>query len=141
LWVRPHLGGAPVELEAAPFVVRAEYRVRPGAEATFIAALRLLRGAPGGRAYAVYELASGGGAPTYVLWAPAATWGEVGSVAHLPATLAAGDSAREAAHAAIQAATEQVRRELWRFRPDLSTCRTPAARCHRTLGAAAAAGR
>lgn len=133
---RPSLGGAPVGLETAPFVLRAEYRVRPGAEAAFVAALRRLRGAPGRRAYAVYELASGGGAPTYAVWTPAATWAEAGTVANLPATLAAGDTARQAAYVAMMAATERIRRELWRFRPDLSICRTPAARCHRTLAAA-----
>lgn len=132
---RLDLGGAPVDLEAAPFAVRTEYRVRPGAEASFVAALRRLRDVAGARSYAVYELVSGGESPTYVLWVPATTWAAIGGAADLSASAAAADSRGARPRRTLANASERVRRELWHFRPDLSICRTPAPRCHRTLSA------
>ena len=132
---RPDLGGRPVDLEAAPFGVRTEYRVRPGADASFVAALRRLRVASGVCAYAVYELVSGGDSPTYVLWVPARTWAAVADAAELAAVIGGGGRRDTRTHYALAEASQQVRRELWRFRPDLSICRAPAAGCHRTLEA------
>ncbi|HEY7611508.1 MAG TPA: hypothetical protein VH764_00830 [Gemmatimonadales bacterium] len=114
----PGLGGGAVDPEAAPLVVRIEYRLRPGSEAGFVQSLRRLRSTPT-RVPAVFRLVSGGESPTYVLWIPASTWREVGASADVP-----GD----------QASATAIRRELWRFRPDLSICRRRASRCHRTLG-------
>jgi hypothetical protein len=118
---------AAVDPEGSAFVLRTEYVVRPGADAAFAQAARQLRAAAGERPYAVYELASGGELPTYVVWAPAATWADAGQFADRTA----------AATAALAAASTRVRSEVWRFRPDLSICRTPAARCYRTLPQAA----
>jgi hypothetical protein len=121
--LRPELGGAPVDPELAPLVLRSEYRVRPGADSAFTAGLERLRGAAGARPYAVYELVSGGERPTYVVWVPAATWAEAGAFTDEVASVAR----------ALATSADRVREELWRFRPDLSTCRTAAARCYRTL--------
>lgn len=121
--LRPELGGAAVDPEAAPFVLRTEYLLRPCADAAFAKALERLRAAAGSRPYAVYELVSGGERPTYVVWVPAATWADAGAFTDAVASVTrslASDATR-------------VRDELWRFRPDLSLCRTPAARCYRTL--------
>jgi hypothetical protein len=122
--LRPDLGGAPVDLEASRLVSRVEYRVRAGGDAAFAAALRRLRAAAGPRPYAVYELVSGGERPTYVVWTPAATWADLGQVAERT-----DDAVR-----ALASAASWARAELWRFRPDLSLCRTAAAGCHSTLG-------
>ena len=130
---RPDVGGSPVDLEAAPFAVRTEYRVRPGAEGWFVAALRRLREAARARAYTVYELVSSGDPPTYVLWVPAPTWAAVGDAAELTTAIGGADPRGKRAHRALAEASAQVRRELWRFRPDLSICRTPVARCQWTL--------
>lgn len=127
--LRPELGGATVDPERAPLVLRAEYRVRPEASATFVAALQRLRTSLGRRSFAVYELVSGGERPTYVLWIPAASWAEIGSL--LEAAAAAP---------ALAASAAWMGAELWRFRPDLSLCRSAASHCHRTLGAPAAGG-
>jgi hypothetical protein len=128
---RPDLGSAPgsvVDLEGAAFVLRAEYRVRPGADTAFVRGVRRIRAAAGERRYLVYELVSGGEGPTYVVWAPAATWADLGAFADRTAA-AAGELARTA---------ERVRTEVWRFRADLSICRTAAAHCHRSLEQTAA---
>jgi hypothetical protein len=128
---RPDLGSAPgsvVDLEGAAFVLRTEYRVRPGADTAFVRGVRRLRAAAGERRYVVYEMVSGGEGTTYVVWAPAATWADLGAFADR-ISAAAGELARTA---------ERVRTEVWRFRPDLSICRTAAARCHRTLEQSAA---
>ncbi|HEU4565272.1 MAG TPA: hypothetical protein VFS05_11505 [Gemmatimonadaceae bacterium] len=123
---RPDLepaAAASLDFEQAPYVMRSEYRVRPGAEAAFADSMRRLRAAAGARAYALFELVSGGEPATYVVWAPAASWSDAGAFAERTA-----ESGRALADAAAR-----VRAELWRFRPDLSICRTAAARCHRTL--------
>jgi hypothetical protein len=112
-----------VDHEGAPLVLRTEYRIRRGADTALAGALRRLRAADGGRAFAVYELVSGGELPTYVVWVPAATWGEVGAAAEGMAEITR----------TLAASAERVRTELWRFRPDLSRCRSAAARCHATL--------
>lgn len=125
---RPDLeatGGRPFDLEAAPFVLHTEYRVRRGAEGTFATALRQLRATAGSHPYAVYELVSGGEQSTYAVWVATGTWAEAGAFA---------DRTVDAAHA-LAGAAELVRAELWRFRPDLSICRAASARCHRTLAA------
>lgn len=125
--LRPDLGSALVDPEAAPLVVRTECRIRRGADTELASALRRLRATDGGRAFAVYELVSGGELPTYVVWVPAATWGDAGAAAEDMA-----DVMRP-----LAASAERVRTELWRFRPDLSLCRSSAARCHATLPATA----
>jgi hypothetical protein len=119
----PAPGSAAVDLEGAALVLRTEYRMRPGADTTFTRGVRRLRAAAGGRPYAVYELVSGGEGPTYIVWAPATTWAEVGAFAERTADIA-GELARGA---------ERVRTEVWRFRPDLSICRGAVAHCHRTV--------
>lgn len=111
-----------VNLEA-PLALRSEHHLRPGADSTFAAALARLRGAAGSRPYAVYELVSGGEPSTYVIWIPVATWAEAGAFADRTAPAAR----------ALAAASDRVRAELWRFRPDLSICRTQTARCQRAL--------
>lgn len=121
--LRPDLGGAPVDLEAARFVLRTEYRMRPGTSAPFLAALGQLRAAAGSRPYAVYELVTGGAPTTYVVWLPAATWADAGRIAESVAD----------AQQRLTAASDWARAEMWRFRADLSLCRDAAARCHRTL--------
>jgi hypothetical protein len=127
--LRPELGPggaageAPDPPETAMLVVRTEYRLRPGTDSAFARALRSLSGAAGTTRYHVYELLSGGELPTYVLWAPATTWAEAGrfmeATARAPGTLTA--------------LAGWTRSELWRFRADLSICRSASLRCHRTL--------
>ncbi len=132
--LRPDLGGAEIDHEAARFVLRTEYRLRPGRDAAFATALTRLRAAAGARPFAVYELLSGGEQPTFVVWVPATSWADAGAFT---------DRTAEAARA-LAAEAERVRAELWRFRPDLSLCRKAAARCHATLtardGSSASAG-
>jgi hypothetical protein len=120
---RPELSGASVDPETAPLVLRTEYHVGRGAEGTFVSTLQQLRASAATRPYAVYELVSGGELPTYVLWVPAATWVDAGAFADRIAPITR----------ALATDAEHVRAELWRFRPDLSLCRTAAARCHGTL--------
>jgi hypothetical protein len=121
--LRPELGGEAVDPEAAPFVLRAEYQVRPESAPTFDNILRRLRAPLGGRPYAVHELVTGGALPTYVLWVPTKSWADVGAVADSAAAIL-----RELAAGAVVA-----RAELWRFRPDLSLCRRAATGCHATI--------
>lgn len=124
--LRPELSGAAFEPDASPLVRHAEYHVRPGAEVAFTAALQRLRAAAGARPYAVYELVSGGAPGTYVMWAPARTWAELGALNEWVA-----EANRE-----LAASADQARVELWRLRRDLSLCRDAAARCHRAVAAA-----
>ena len=127
--LRPELGteGAAAEAVDAPetavLAVRTEYRLRPGTDSAFARALRALRSAAGATRYHVYELLSGGELPTYVLWAPAATWAEAGRFME----------ATTQATGALTALAGWTRSELWRFRADLSICRSANSRCHRTL--------
>jgi hypothetical protein len=121
--LRPELGGLQVDPEAAPMVLRTEYRMGSGAREEFDDALRRLRGVAGDRPYAVFELVSGGEPPTYVLWVPVATWSD------------AGDFAERASEImrALAARAESTRSELWQFRPDLSICRSSKSKCHGTV--------
>jgi hypothetical protein len=121
--LEPATSDARREIETAPLVLRTEYHVRPGAEDALAEAMRRLRTAAGSHPYAVYELVSGGELPTYVLWVPVTTWADAGAFADRTASITR----------ALAATADRVRAELWRFRPDLSICRTLAARCHRTL--------
>lgn len=109
--------------ERGAYVVRTEYRVRPGALAAFLAALGTLRAAAGERPFAVFELVTGGAPSTWVTWVPAATW--AGAGAFSDRTAATG--------AALAGAAEWARAEHWRFRPDLSTCVDAATGCYRTV--------
>lgn len=121
--LRPELGGLQVDPEAAPMVLRTEYRVGSGAREEFDDALRRLRGVAGDRPYAVFELVSGGEPPTYVVWVPVATWSD------------AGDFAERASEImrALAARAESTRAELWQFRPEMSICRSSKSKCHGTV--------
>jgi hypothetical protein len=114
--------GQAVDPESAPLVLRTEYAGQSGAESAFTAALRRFRAAAGSRRYAVYELVTGGGPPTYVLWIPVKTWADAGEVA---------DRTAEAGRV-LAGTADRVRAELWRFRPDLSICHEAALHCHGT---------
>ncbi len=120
--LRPELRGLAVDPEKAPLVLRSEYRVRAGGESAFESALGRLRSVADAP-YAVFELVSGGESPTYVVWMPAETWSQAGTVSDRMA----GVMRTLAASAAM------TRAELWRFRPDLSLCRAAMSGCHATL--------
>lgn len=109
--------------ERGAYVLRTEYRVLPGGEAGFLAALGQLRSVAGGRPFAVFQLVTGGAPSTWVTWVPAATWAEAGTFSDRTA----------AAAAALAGAAEWARAERWRFRPDLSTCLDAATGCYRTI--------
>jgi hypothetical protein len=121
--LRPELGGAPVDLEIARLGLRTEYQVRADADTAFATSLERLRAIAGTRPYAVYELVSGGERPTYVVWVSAATWADAGAFTDQTAAVTR----------ALATSAVRVRAELWRFRPDLSLCRSAEARCHGTL--------
>jgi hypothetical protein len=121
--LRPELGGLPVDPEKAPMVMRTEYRVRPGARKELDAAFRRLREVARGREYDVFELVSGGELSTYVLWVPVATWSDAGDF-----TGRASDVLQ-----ALAAGAESTRAELWRFRADMSICRSAQSKCHGTV--------
>lgn len=128
--LRPELSGAAFEPDGAPLVQHAEYHVRPGGGSAFTAALQRLRVAAGARPYAVYELVSGGAPGTYVVWAPARTWADLGAL----------DERVAEANRELAASADQARVELWRLRRDLSLCRDASAHCHRTVAAAPGGG-
>lgn len=121
--LRPELGGLQVDPEAAPMVLRTEYRVGSGAREEFDDALRRLRSVAGDRPYAVFELVSGGEPPTYVLWVPVATWSDAGDFAERTSDIIKLLAAR----------AEHTRTERWLFRPDMSICRSAKSKCHATV--------
>ncbi|HET7551402.1 MAG TPA: hypothetical protein VFK04_08925 [Gemmatimonadaceae bacterium] len=120
---RPELGGLPVDLEEKTMVLRTEYHVRSGAREELDAAFRRLREVARDREYDVFELLSGGERSTYVLWVPVATWSDAGDFM---------DRTSDALQA-LAASAESTRAELWRFRADMSICRSAASKCHGTV--------
>ena len=125
--LRADLSAGEVDLEGAPFVAVSEHRLRPGDEAELVGALRRTRAGGSPRPYLVLELVSGGELPTYVIWTPVRSSVELGSLAP-PIVAQAADRTRGGT-----AGGSSVRRELWRFRPDLSICRGAATKCHRVV--------
>ncbi|MEP6730694.1 MAG: hypothetical protein ABJE10_08650 [bacterium] len=124
LWrIRPELGGNAVDPESAALVMRTEYSVSSRADSSFVVALGRLRAAVGTRPYSVFELLNGGELRTYVVWIPVASWAQVGAFTDQTADITR----------ALSESAERSRAELWRFRRDLSLCRSASARCHGTL--------
>ena len=97
------------------------YRVRPGTEARFEAALRAARGAlentPGAPAHTWYRLVVGGTQSTYVLQIARTDWA---SYDHFHRSIADLLAAEPDALANYAAAVSEVQSETWTYRAELS---------------------
>jgi hypothetical protein len=110
--------------EGSRFVLWNAYYLRPGRDSAFLAVVNALKGDTLSLRFKLLELVSGGDSPVFVVWVPANTWREVGTATeHL---------ARSRLSETMNSTAERIRRELWRFRPDLSICATVARHCYRT---------
>lgn len=132
--LRKDLGGELSPLERAPYLSVYSIMLRPDARATFEQAVRALaqnRGGTGG-SFGWLEVVAGGTLPAYILVVPAQSiadaaddrWDRLG----LPASISQAAGSRDHLTRALTA-VESVHHELWRFLPDLSTCRHAASRC------------
>lgn len=129
---RPDLGGTLPLLEAVPSLAVFEVEVRAGERAAFESALGQLASARGATApaHGWLEVVNGGRMPVYLLVVPVPATSDLrhARLERLGGPAGERGEARRALDRALGAILS-ARSELWRFRPDISSCLRAENRC------------